>query len=53
MKITLRDNHGRQTTYEVEIFRYSLRCTIVTQLHYRKINRKCVKYRREMVQTIV
>ena len=53
MKITLRDNHDIQTTYAVKIFRYSLQCTIVTQLHYRPIYRKCVSYRHERVQTIV
>ena len=53
MKITLRDDHDIQTTCEVKKFLYSLRWTIVTQLHYRTINRKCVKYRHERVQTIV
>ena len=53
MKVTLRDNHDIQTTYEVKRFRYSLQWTFVTQLHYRTINRKCVKYRHERVQTIV
>ena len=40
LKITLRDNHDIQTTYEV--FRYSLQWTMVTQLQYRTIKRKCV-----------
>ena len=53
MKISLHDNHDIQTTYEVKIFRYSLRWTFVTQLHYGTMNRKCVSYRQEMVQTIV
>ena len=34
---SLHDDHDIQTTYEGKIVRYSLRLTIVNQLHYRTI----------------
>ena len=52
MKITLHGNLDIQNTYEGWIVWYSSRWTIVTQLHYWTVNRKCALYRQERVQTI-